>query len=77
MDRPDSCLAKLNLRNYFPIMRLMTFAFLALFAASAEAQQYDLLLKGGHVIDPRNNRDGVMDVAVAGISSGPRRSVAR
>ncbi|HYM12338.1 MAG TPA: amidohydrolase/deacetylase family metallohydrolase [Bryobacterales bacterium] len=30
------------------------------------AQPYDLLLKGGHVIDPRNNRDGVMDVAIAG-----------
>jgi dihydroorotase len=43
----------------------MTLAFLALFAASAEAQQYDLLLKGGHVIDPRNNRDGAMDVAIA------------
>ena len=26
---------------------------------------YDLLLKGGHVIDPRNGIDGVMDVAVA------------
>ena len=30
-----------------------------------QAPKYDLLLKGGHVIDPRNNRDGVMDVAVA------------
>src|SRR5688500_4693017 len=27
---------------------------------------YSLLLKGGHVIDPANGRDGVMDVAVAG-----------
>src|ERR1700681_3884803 len=26
--------------------------------------QYDLLLKGGHVIDPRNNIDGTRDVAV-------------
>src|SRR5579863_3491009 len=26
--------------------------------------QYDLLLKGGHVIDPRNNIDGPRDVAV-------------
>jgi dihydroorotase len=30
------------------------------------AQNYDLLLKGGHVIDPANNIDGVMDVAVSG-----------
>jgi dihydroorotase len=30
------------------------------------AQTYDLLLKGGHVIDPANRVDAVMDVAVAG-----------
>jgi dihydroorotase len=30
------------------------------------AQTYDLLLQGGHVIDPKNNIDRVMDVAVAG-----------
>ncbi|MFN0105685.1 MAG: amidohydrolase/deacetylase family metallohydrolase [Bryobacteraceae bacterium] len=28
------------------------------------AQDYDLLLRGGRVIDPRNNRDGRFDVAV-------------
>jgi dihydroorotase len=27
---------------------------------------YDLILSGGHVIDPANGRDGVMDVAVKG-----------
>ncbi len=32
--------------------------------AALTAQSYDLLLKGGHVIDPRNGRDGVMDVAI-------------
>ncbi|MGH9721146.1 MAG: amidohydrolase/deacetylase family metallohydrolase [Bryobacteraceae bacterium] len=36
-------------------------------AATCLAQpRYDLLLKGGHVIDPRNSLDGVMDVAIAG-----------
>jgi dihydroorotase len=30
----------------------------------AAAQNYDLLLKGGHVIDPRNNLDAVRDVAI-------------
>lgn len=35
-------------------------------AAATHAQTYDLLLKGGHVIDPKNSRDGVMDVAVTG-----------
>jgi dihydroorotase len=30
----------------------------------AHAQQYTLLIKGGHVIDPKNNIDAVMDVAL-------------
>ena len=34
-------------------------------AGAGMAQQYDLLLKGGHVIDPKNKIDGPMDVAVA------------
>jgi len=29
------------------------------------AQTYDLLLKGGHVIDPANGIDGPADVAIA------------
>lgn len=32
---------------------------------SAQKPRYDLLLKGGHVIDPGNGIDGVMDVAVS------------
>lgn len=35
-------------------------------AIAASAQQYDLVLKGGHVIDPANGIDAVMDVAVNG-----------
>lgn len=35
-------------------------------AVPAGAQEYDLLIKGGHVIDPRNRIDGPMDVAVKG-----------
>ncbi|MCS6953853.1 MAG: amidohydrolase/deacetylase family metallohydrolase [Bryobacterales bacterium] len=30
------------------------------------AQPYDLVLQGGHVIDPKNQIDGVRDVAIAG-----------
>ncbi|HZY62779.1 MAG TPA: amidohydrolase/deacetylase family metallohydrolase [Edaphobacter sp.] len=30
----------------------------------AGAPQYDLLLQGGHVIDPRNRIDGIMDIAI-------------
>lgn len=34
--------------------------------ALAQAQPYDLLLKGGHVIDPANHIDEIRDVAIAG-----------
>jgi dihydroorotase len=37
-----------------------------LIMVSASAQQYDLLLRGGHVIDPGNGIDARMDVAVTG-----------
>src|ERR1035437_6329211 len=47
-------------------LRLPT-ALLALgWALSAKAQTYDVLLKGGHVIDPKNGIDRVMDVAISG-----------
>ncbi len=47
--------------------RLLLIAVLAAgFGVSSVAQQYDLLLKGGHVIDPKNGVDGVLDVAIAG-----------
>jgi dihydroorotase len=32
------------------------------------AQDVDLIIKGGHVIDPKNNLNGVMDVAISGDS---------
>ncbi len=38
---------------------------LVLLALPALAQPYDLLLKGGHLIDAKNNIDGIMDVAVS------------
>ncbi len=42
-------------------------AAIAFVAVSAFAQSpYELLLKGGHVLDSRNHISGVMDVAVAG-----------
>ena len=31
----------------------------------AQAPPYSLLIKGGHVIDPRNAVDGVFDIAIA------------
>jgi dihydroorotase len=41
----------------FLVFALLSFALPAL-------AQYDLLLKGGHVLDPKNGIDGAMDVAI-------------
>jgi dihydroorotase len=37
---------------------------LCLITGFGMAQQYRIVIKGGHVIDPKNNIDGVMDIAV-------------
>lgn len=37
---------------------------LLLMAAFANAQNYSIVIKDGHVIDPKNNLNGVMDVAI-------------
>ena len=42
------------------------FSSLLLSTSLLSAQTYDLLIKGGHVIDPANRIDGVMDVAISG-----------
>src|SRR5579863_3634003 len=39
---------------------------LAVACALSAQPPYELLLKGGHVIDPKNGIDRVMDVAIAG-----------
>src|SRR5437773_11204976 len=39
---------------------------LAAAATGAAEPKYDLLLRGGHLIDPKNGVDAVRDVAVAG-----------
>ncbi len=46
-------------------MRTILTAF-ALACTLGGQPRYDLLLKGGHVIDPKNGVDGPMDVAIAG-----------
>ena len=35
------------------------------FSSSVEAQEIDILIKGGHLIDPKNSIDSRMDVAIA------------
>src|SRR5215470_3275847 len=49
-----------------PVLAVLIFLiFLLTPPAKAQAPRYDLLIKGGHVIDPANHIDGVMDVAVS------------
>lgn len=48
------------------IQRKLTAAILmVLVGVCTYAQQYDLLLKNGHVIDPKNNLDAIMDIAIS------------
>ena len=37
---------------------------LCLFAPALLLAQYNIVIKGGHVIDPKNNIDGLMDIAI-------------
>ncbi len=45
-------------------MKHIFILFIALFVSSLKAQEIDILLKGGHVIDPKNNINTLMDVAI-------------
>lgn len=47
------------------ISRLILF-FLSIIAFSSQAQNYSILIKGGHVIDPKNNINELMDIAING-----------
>ena len=45
-------------------VRSLLFLLMFFCASMAMAQQYSIVIKGGHVIDPKNNVDAVMDVAL-------------
>ena len=55
----------ISLRKVLFSVVLASGAIVVLGPHAAWAQEYTVLVKGGHVIDPKNNRDGVMDVAIA------------
>ncbi|WP_031526992.1 amidohydrolase/deacetylase family metallohydrolase [Dyadobacter crusticola] len=44
--------------------------------ASAQDKKYSIIIKGGHVIDPKNNVDAVMDVAIEGTPGGTDGKIA-
>jgi dihydroorotase len=48
------------------MIRYLIPALLIAAPAFPQAPRYDLLLKGGHVIDPRNDLDAIRDVAIQG-----------
>ena len=58
--------------NYFKLLLLnavcvrfsVALLLVALLSGMSYAQSIDLLIKGGHVIDPKNRINGIMDVAV-------------
>lgn len=45
-------------------IKLLLFSFFILCTIVLRAQEFTILLKGGHVIDPKNNINEVMDVAI-------------
>ncbi len=45
-------------------MRLLSIILFLAFCIHANAQSYSIVIKDGHVIDPKNNIDQVMDVAI-------------
>lgn len=45
---------------------LLAFCLLIVTTLTGYSQTIDLLIRNGHVIDPKNNIDGVMDVAIQG-----------
>lgn len=49
-------------------MKKISFALLAicLIALTSDAQTYSIVIKGGHVIDPKNNINEIMDIAING-----------
>jgi dihydroorotase len=57
------------MQNLHKGMQLLATTFLMLLVVGVSGRtqtpRYDLLLKGGHVIDPANQLDGIMDVAVS------------
>ncbi|WP_130419460.1 amidohydrolase/deacetylase family metallohydrolase [Edaphobacter modestus] len=54
---------RLHLAILPTMLRILAATFLAC-ALSAHAQQYDLVLRNGHVLDPKNNVDARSDVAI-------------
>jgi dihydroorotase len=56
----------LNKRSRCRLFALFLICSFCAVGTGVFAQPYDLLLKGGHMIDPKNNIDEKMDLAITG-----------
>lgn len=58
----------MNFKSIRFIRTCLGFGFLLIFIFSSalQGQEIDILLKGGHVVDPKNKIDEIMDVAITG-----------
>src|SRR6187200_2285341 len=45
-------------------INLLLLVILSFFGTNVFGQSYDIVIKGGHVIDAKNNIDALMDVAI-------------
>ncbi len=45
-------------------LSILLFSIIIFTSGSVQSQPYDLIIKGGHLIDPRNNINSLMDLAV-------------
>jgi dihydroorotase len=57
--------AGIKIRNNVARITILLIAILCAPGAASAQKKYDLLLQGGHVVDPRNNISAVRDVAIA------------
>jgi len=57
---------KLKCPSGFKLVFIVSLSVCILSGRSLQGQVIDILLKGGHVIDPKNKIDSQMDVAIAG-----------
>lgn len=57
---------KFNKINFNRACFYLSFVLLIHGSFTTQGQEIDILLKGGHVIDPKNNIDEIMDVAISG-----------
>lgn len=62
--RRGFCFCALPFLRYHCSVTLIRIAALSAAALAAWAQPYDIVIKGGHLIDPKNGIDAVRDIAV-------------